>query len=205
MSRAHNWRGRCHIAGRFGSQQRAQSGNRAVSDVWAEYRHSMPFGLPREGEGGMDQTPTWARTYWGGALYCLQADVGHTHDVGDDAHALGQIDHGDVVGDLACEAGIETSACMVRKIAIFLFRYRAFGILALVAAVCHLLRPQIYAFALGMVAAAFGLVLYNNGLAALATALLVISFARPVIVDIPPPAAAAARRTTGPASSKGPR
>ena len=23
----------------------------------------------------MDQTPTWARTYWGGALYCLQADV----------------------------------------------------------------------------------------------------------------------------------
>jgi hypothetical protein len=106
---------------------------------------------------------------------------------------------------LACEAGLETSACMVRKIAIFLFRYRAFGILALVAAVCHLLRPQIYAFALGMVAAAFGLVLYNNGLAALATALLVISFARPVIVDTLPPAVAAARRTTGPASSKGPR
>jgi predicted metalloprotease with PDZ domain len=23
----------------------------------------------------MDQTPTWARTYWGGALYCLQTDV----------------------------------------------------------------------------------------------------------------------------------
>jgi hypothetical protein len=54
---------------------RAQFGNRDISDVWAEYRHSMPLGLPRTGEGGMDQTPTWGRTYWGGALYCLQADV----------------------------------------------------------------------------------------------------------------------------------
>jgi hypothetical protein len=54
---------------------RAQAGNRAVSDVWAEDRRSMPMGLPRAGEGGMDQTPTWARTYWGGALFCLQADV----------------------------------------------------------------------------------------------------------------------------------
>jgi hypothetical protein len=55
---------------------RAQAGNRAVSDVWAEDRRSMPMGLPRTGEGGMDQTPTWARTYWGGALFCLQAEVG---------------------------------------------------------------------------------------------------------------------------------
>jgi hypothetical protein len=54
---------------------RAQFGNRDISDVWAEYRHSMPLGLPRTGEGGMDQTPTWGRTYWGGALYCLQADI----------------------------------------------------------------------------------------------------------------------------------
>src|SRR3984893_1120152 len=54
---------------------RAQFGNRDIADVWAEDRHSMPMGLPREGEGGMDQTPTWGRTYWGGALYCLQADV----------------------------------------------------------------------------------------------------------------------------------
>jgi hypothetical protein len=54
---------------------RAQDGNRDIADVWAEYRHSMPMGLPRDGEGGMDQSPTWGRTYWGGALYCLQADV----------------------------------------------------------------------------------------------------------------------------------
>jgi hypothetical protein len=54
---------------------RAQFGNRDVADVWAEARRSMPMGLPRAGEGGMDQTPTWGRTYWGGALFCLQADV----------------------------------------------------------------------------------------------------------------------------------
>src|SRR5260370_31107071 len=33
------------------------------------------MGVAREGEGGMEQTPTWGRTYWGGALYCLQAEV----------------------------------------------------------------------------------------------------------------------------------
>ena len=54
---------------------RAQYGNRDIADVWAEDRHSMPMGLPRDGEGGMDQSPTWGRTYWGGALFCLQADV----------------------------------------------------------------------------------------------------------------------------------
>jgi hypothetical protein len=54
---------------------RAQAGNRAIADVWAEDRRSMPLGLPREGEGGMDQTQTWARKYWGGALFCLEADV----------------------------------------------------------------------------------------------------------------------------------
>ena len=54
---------------------RAQAGNRAVADVWAEDRRSMPLGLPRQGEGGMDLTQTWARKYWGGALFCLEAEV----------------------------------------------------------------------------------------------------------------------------------
>jgi hypothetical protein len=54
---------------------RAQDGNRPIADVWAEDRNSMPKGLPRPGEGGMDQSPSWGRTYWGGALYCLQADI----------------------------------------------------------------------------------------------------------------------------------
>ena len=54
---------------------RAQFGNRDIADVWAEDRRSMPLGLPRAEDGGMDQRLSWGRTYWGGALYCLQADV----------------------------------------------------------------------------------------------------------------------------------
>ena len=74
LGRRHNWLAE-GLATYVEGIARAQFGNRDVSDVWAEYRHSMPLGLPRPGEGGMDQTPTWGRTYWGGALYCLQADV----------------------------------------------------------------------------------------------------------------------------------
>jgi predicted metalloprotease with PDZ domain len=35
----------------------------------------MPQGLPAEGDRGLDRTHTWGRTYWGGALFCLLADV----------------------------------------------------------------------------------------------------------------------------------
>jgi hypothetical protein len=74
VGRRHNWLAE-GLATYVEGIARAQFGNREIADVWAENRHSMPMGLPRSGEGGMDQTPTWGRTYWGGALYCLQADV----------------------------------------------------------------------------------------------------------------------------------
>lgn len=74
VGRAHNWLAE-GLATYVEGVARAQYGNREIADVWAEDRSSMPKGLPRAGEGGMDQTPTWGRTYWGGALYCLQADV----------------------------------------------------------------------------------------------------------------------------------
>ena len=54
---------------------RAQAGNRTVQDVWTEQFHSMPKGLPQAGDRGLDNTHTWGRTYWGGALFCLEADV----------------------------------------------------------------------------------------------------------------------------------
>lgn len=54
---------------------RAQAGNRTATDVWAEYVRSMPQGLPQTGDQGLDRTHTWGRTYWGGALFCLLADV----------------------------------------------------------------------------------------------------------------------------------
>jgi predicted metalloprotease with PDZ domain len=43
--------------------------------VFARFRERMPFGLPAEGDGGLDGTRSWGRTYWGGALFCLLADL----------------------------------------------------------------------------------------------------------------------------------
>jgi hypothetical protein len=54
---------------------RVQAGNRSESDVWSEELRSMPRGLPQGGDLGLDHTHTWGRTYWGGAMFCLLADV----------------------------------------------------------------------------------------------------------------------------------
>jgi hypothetical protein len=54
---------------------RVQAGNRSETDVWTEELHAMPRGLPQAGDRGMDHTHTWGRTYWGGAMFCLLADV----------------------------------------------------------------------------------------------------------------------------------
>jgi hypothetical protein len=54
---------------------RAQAGNRRAAEVWAEQMRAMPNGLPQPGDAGLDRTHTWGRTYWGGALFCLLADI----------------------------------------------------------------------------------------------------------------------------------
>jgi hypothetical protein len=55
---------------------RVQAGELRADRVWAEQMRSMPKGLPRSDDEGLDHTHTWGRTYWGGALFCLLADVG---------------------------------------------------------------------------------------------------------------------------------
>ena len=45
-------------------------------DVWQAWMREMPLGLPQIGDRGLDHTPTWGRTYWGGAMFALLADVG---------------------------------------------------------------------------------------------------------------------------------
>ena len=55
--------------------ERVQAGNRPEEDVFAEELRSMPRGLPGPGDQGLDHTHTWGRTYWGGAMFCLLADV----------------------------------------------------------------------------------------------------------------------------------
>ncbi len=54
---------------------REQSGNRTQQDIFAEEMRSMPRGLPQAGDRGLDHTHSWGRTYWGGAMFCLLADV----------------------------------------------------------------------------------------------------------------------------------
>ncbi|HTQ54990.1 MAG TPA: hypothetical protein VMI94_11055 [Bryobacteraceae bacterium] len=55
---------------------RVEIGNLAAEQVWSDMMRDMPQGLPEEGDRGLDNTHTWGRTYWGGALFCLLADVG---------------------------------------------------------------------------------------------------------------------------------
>ena len=43
--------------------------------MWSGLVKGLPDGLPRAGDQGLDRTHTWGRTYWGGALYCLLADL----------------------------------------------------------------------------------------------------------------------------------
>jgi hypothetical protein len=54
---------------------RSWVGNYEPAQVWADLVDGLPKGLPQRGDHGLDHTPTWGRTYWGGALFCLLADV----------------------------------------------------------------------------------------------------------------------------------
>jgi predicted metalloprotease with PDZ domain len=73
---------------------RRRAGIRTAEDVWAEWVDQMPNGLPQAGDRGLDATPTWGRTYWGGALFCLLADVeirrrtNNAHSLGDALRAV---------------------------------------------------------------------------------------------------------------------
>lgn len=54
---------------------RVEAGRLDVGTAWRDFVVGLPQGLPRPGDAGLDHTPTWARTYWGGALFCLLADL----------------------------------------------------------------------------------------------------------------------------------
>jgi hypothetical protein len=81
---------------------------------------------------------------------------------------------------LACEAGEESFLCRLRLATITLFNSNVFNGVAIAAAVIQLCRPSVVAFGIGLIFAAFGLVLYSTRLSALAVALLVLSLARVV-------------------------
>jgi hypothetical protein len=54
---------------------RARTGRLSAEAVWLGMIQGLPNGLPAAGDEGLDRTHTWGRTYWGGALFCLLADV----------------------------------------------------------------------------------------------------------------------------------
>jgi hypothetical protein len=80
---------------------------------------------------------------------------------------------------LACDAGLQTMLCKTRSLATYLFRHSVFGVVALVIATLHVIRPSIVLLTGGLIVAGFGIVLYNIGLSGLAIGLLILGFARP--------------------------
>ena len=80
---------------------------------------------------------------------------------------------------LACDAGLQTVLCKTRTLMTSLFQNSVFGIVALVIATLNLLRPSIVLLTGGLIAAGFGIVLYNISLSGLAIGLLILGFARP--------------------------
>lgn len=80
---------------------------------------------------------------------------------------------------LACDAGLQTLLCKARALATSLFKNSVFGIVALVVAALHVMRPSIVLLTVGLIAAGFGIVLYNIALSGVAIGLLILGFARP--------------------------
>lgn len=80
---------------------------------------------------------------------------------------------------LACDAGLPTMLCKMRAVMTSLFKSSVFGYAALVIAALNLIRPSIVLMTGGLVAAGFGIVLYNVALSGIAVGLLILGFARP--------------------------
>ncbi len=54
---------------------RVQAGFLRPEKIWSDMMRDMLKGNPRTGDQGLDLTHTWGRTYWGGAQFCLLADI----------------------------------------------------------------------------------------------------------------------------------
>jgi len=80
---------------------------------------------------------------------------------------------------LACDAGLQSLLCKARVLATYLFKNSVFGIVALVIATLHVMRPSIVLLTGGLIAAGLGIVLYNIALSGIAIGLLILGFARP--------------------------
>jgi hypothetical protein len=80
---------------------------------------------------------------------------------------------------LACQGGLATWLCDSFRLVNMLYPHQVFGGLALALALVNLIRPSIALVAVALGAAAFGIVLHNADLSALAAGVLILSWARP--------------------------
>ena len=97
---------------------------------------------------------------------------------------------------LACQGGLDTWLCGTFRLTTVLYPYQVFGGVALVAALLNLLRPSVVLVALSLAAAAFGVVVHNADLSALAAGALILSLARPAPLAEWRQARSGRRRTT---------
>jgi hypothetical protein len=117
VGRAHTWLSE-GLATYVESIARVQMGNRKAADVWAENMRLMPQGLPGPGDQGLDRTHTWGRTYWGGAIFCLMADVeirsrtANKFGLRDALRAINR-DSGGITGEWPIERVLETGDAAV--------------------------------------------------------------------------------------------
>lgn len=74
LDRRHRWM-REGLSTYLETMVRAQAGIITEADVWRRWTDSMENGVPRVGDRGLDNTPTWGRVYWGGALFWMVVDV----------------------------------------------------------------------------------------------------------------------------------
>ena len=58
---------------------RVMTGELTAKKIWSDMVRDMHQGEPAPGDEGLDRTHTWGRTYWGGAMFCLVADVNIRH------------------------------------------------------------------------------------------------------------------------------
>jgi hypothetical protein len=54
---------------------RARAGLTSQGYAWGGLMRNLHHGLPQAGDGGLDGTRRWGRTYWGGALFFLLCDL----------------------------------------------------------------------------------------------------------------------------------
>ncbi len=59
---------------------RARRGRYTADSLWREWYGSMAYGLPLEGDEGLDGTRSWGRLYWAGATFWLLADTEIRHE-----------------------------------------------------------------------------------------------------------------------------